>query len=208
MSSLPAPNHVRECPHCGIGAQFINQFISSIESMRENPRNEKSPRKLNQVAVYRCAICSGPLFVHVSGTSLAIVEIYPSSVPNISSEIPSPIREILIEAISCFGVLAWNATATMCRRAIQETVIKLGGSGKDLYNQIEDLEIKRIITTDLRDWAHEIRTIGKHGAHADVPIDVTKSDAEDALDFTQEFLNYTYVLKNRLQRRVVKAPMP
>jgi hypothetical protein len=60
----------------------------------------------------------------------------------------------------------------------------------------------------LKDWAHEIRTIGKNGAHADVPIDVTESDAKDALDFTEEFLNYTYVLKKRLQRRGAKVTTP
>jgi hypothetical protein len=103
-------------------------------SMKENPRDEKSQHKSSRLAVYRCAICSGPLFAHASGATLASIEIYPSSVPNVSSEIPSPIREVLVEALSCFGVRAWNATATMCRRAIQEAIIKLGGTGKDLYN--------------------------------------------------------------------------
>jgi hypothetical protein len=89
----------------------------------------------------------------------------------------------------------------MCRRAVQEVAVLHKAVGKTLFEQIEFLAQNQTIAGDLKDWAHEVRLIGKDGAHADVPNDVTEQDADEAVEFTTQFINYIYVLKQKLQSR-------
>lgn len=209
MGGVPASNHVRECPYGHGGSQFsLIHPVEGNRNCRNDPKDEKSAWTGQQVASYTCVVCGGPLFARAYGPNLTQVDIYPLKVPDAHPDIPSPIREIFLEAQACHSVRAWNATSAMCRRAVQEAVLKLGGSGKVLFEQIEDLAKKHLIVPDLKDWANEVRGIGRDGAHADTLTNISESDANDALKFTEEFLNYTYVLKQRLQRRKPVAVTP
>lgn len=213
MSGFPVNNHVRECPYCHVRSQFeliregnSQQCRADIQT-RIDPPDEKSAVQGNVVGMFRCVLCGGPLFVRAYGTGHQTLDIYPHKIPDIAREIPDKVKKIFLEALLCFEIKAWNATATMCRRTVQEAVLDKSGIGKDLYNQIEDLAAKNFITPDLKDWAHDVRLIGKDGAHADVPTDATEEDAKYAIDFTDEFLNYIYVLKARVTARKTKAAL-
>lgn len=208
--TLPNNQHTRECPYCHNKAQFNylweGEKSTKVYNARENPLDDKSKLERNDVAVYKCCVCGGALFIRAHGNNLSSqkLDIYPVNIPTVSDDIPEKIRAIYIEALLCFGVGAWNATATMCRRIVQECIINKGGVGKTLYNQIDNLASKRIITDDIKDWAHEIRILGRDGAHADVTTDVGEEEAKFAVEFTKELLNYVYILKARLQRRKTK----
>ncbi|MBI2884890.1 MAG: DUF4145 domain-containing protein [Candidatus Omnitrophica bacterium] len=191
------------CPYCKRHTQFNRKFLEAYNYSS----GEGKPWQRADMRLYACVMCHEPVLFRVVGESDRgeipddRITVYPRTIPEAPEDIPNPIRAIFLEALYCASVQAWNATAAMCRRAVQECVIAKGGKGVDLYHQIEDLEQKRAIPEDLKDWAHEVRVIGKVGAHADVPMDITPSDAEDALKFTEEMLNYVYVLKGRLQKR-------
>jgi len=201
--SLPPGGHTRKCPYCHNKAQFNyvsnNSFIAY--NARVDPLDEKSAMQRNDVAMYKCCVCGGPVFARSHGKEPTTIDIYPVSIPSASKDIPKEARDIYIEALRCFDVKAWNAAATMCRRAVQECVLDKGGTGKTLYNQIDDLAGRRVITEDIKDWAHELRLLGRDGAHADVLTDVGEEEAKFAIEFTEELLNYVYVLKARLGRR-------
>ena len=201
MSAIPANNHVRECPYGHGASQFVYLHDVSAFNYRIDPKDDSSSWQSQHVVCCKCVVCGGPLFMRAYGPGFGALEVYPRKAPDAHQDIPSPIRAVYLEAQACHSVQAWNATAAMCRRAIQEAVLKLGGTGKFLFDQIEYLAGKNIIVPDLKDWAHEVRGIGRDGAHADVLTDVTEGDANDALEFTKEFLNYAFVLKQRLQRR-------
>lgn len=202
MSAIPSANHVRECPYGHGGSQFEQLYVNHDTYARIDPKDEKPGVQRQAISVYRCVVCGGPLFARAPGPEL--VEIYPQRVPEASKDIPAPAHTIFLEAQRCHGVKAWNATAAMCRRAVQEAVLILGGEGKTLYAQIEDLAKRHIIVDDLKEWAHTIRGIGRDGAHADVLTDISEADADDALKFTEEFLEYNFVLRKRLARRTAK----
>lgn len=203
--NIPPDKHTRECPYCHNKAQFNylwNQDSVKVFNARLDPTDEKSACQRNDVSVYICCVCGGPLFARAYGDNLSNqkLDVYPTNIPFASLDIPEKIRKIYLEALICFNVSAWNATATMCRRAVQECIIDKGGEGKMLYNQIDNLAEKRIITDDIKEWAHEIRLLGRDGAHADVPTDVGEKEANFAIEFTGELLNYVYILKARLQK--------
>ncbi|MDD4955592.1 MAG: DUF4145 domain-containing protein, partial [Candidatus Omnitrophica bacterium] len=189
--SIPQDKHTRECPYCHKNAQFNflwNQEPIKIFNAKSDPCDEKSAWQRNDVSVYVCCVCGGTLFTRAYGNKLQEqkLDIYPVNLPSIPKEIPDKIKSICHEAHTCFNVGAWNATTTMCRRAVQECIIDKGGQGNTLYNQIDDLAGKRIITDDIKDWAHEIRILGRDGAHADIPTDVGEQEAKFCIEFTDE----------------------
>jgi hypothetical protein len=93
-------------------------------------------------------------------------EHYPIGKPNddVAAEIPEHIKPDFKEALRCLWVNAYNATAEMCRRALEASCIERGAAPRDvLEDMIDDLESKRVITPFLRDVAHKIRLGGNRG---------------------------------------------
>lgn len=129
----------------------------------------------------------------------------------VDEAIPSPIKEDMEEAYKCQAVQAWRAAVTMARRALQNICLDKGApatrtitpkSGipkeikNDLINQINWLYDERIITKDLKDWAHEIRTVGNSGAHPGEAEDtqpVIEQNANDILSLAEAFCGPLYV---------------
>jgi hypothetical protein len=90
----------------------------------------------------------------------------------------------------------------VCRRALEEAMRNLGAEGRDLFTQIDDLERKRRITPELKQWAHEGRLGGKLGAHGvEEKKWADQNDAEEVLEFCKWFFRYVYVLPKQLAER-------
>jgi len=91
----------------------------------------------------------------------------------------------------------------MCRRAVQSSALHLGAKGGKLIDQIDDLSKTGIITTPLKDFAHEIRLTGNDGAHPekDGLENVTEKDGEAIIEFTGEYLHHVYVMPAKLAAR-------
>lgn len=125
-------------------------------------------------------------------------EIFPNPLPKpIDERIKDPVRSDFIEARKCFSIAAFRAAAVMARRALQNICLdKNADENLKLEKQIDQLFDNRIITQDLRDWAHEVRLVGNDGAHpkkgeSDTPI--AKEDAEDILNLLEQFCQVLYV---------------
>ena len=72
-----------------------------------------------------------------------------------------------------------------------------------LQLQIDEMAAKGLITSPLRQWAHEVRLGGNDGAHPDRDglNDVTKQDADEIIEFTEQFLEHVYVMPAALAAR-------
>jgi hypothetical protein len=84
----------------------------------------------------------------------------------------------------------------MCRRAVQSSCDDLKAEGRDLYNQIDDLAKKGIITEPLRQLAHKVRLVANkelHAKHDDLET-IQERDAESVIAFTQEYFHHVYVM--------------
>jgi len=130
----------------------------------------------------------------------------------------------LEEAYKCQSIQAWRASVTMARRAIQNICIEKGapvtrtitpktGEPKkvknDLINQINWLYDERIITQDLKDWAHEIRTVGNTGAHpgdAEDTQPVAEQDSVDILNLAEAFCGPLYIAAKVYNDRRLGTP--
>jgi len=131
--------------------------------------------------------------------------VYPLGKPNdeVDPAVPLDISADFREALRCQWIRAFKGTVTMCRRAVQGSVLVEGATGGRLIDQIDDLFKKGRITESLRDMAHEIRLTGNIGAHPDEDglKDVSEQDADDMIEFTREYFHHVYVMPNKLETR-------
>jgi len=151
-----------------------------------------------------CANCHKPVyFRYPSGGKIDLTDdMYPKMEAEPDQELPDDVQTAFREAIEALNEGIWNGCVTMCRRALEEAMTDLEAEGADLFHQIDDLESKRRITPELKEWAHEGRLGGKLGAHG---IKEKKwedqNDAEEVLEFCRWFLRYLYVLPKQLADR-------
>jgi hypothetical protein len=138
---------------------------------------------------------------------------YPLGTPDdtVADEIPRHIASDFSEALRCRWVNAYNATAEMCRRALEASCIELGAPAraKLLINKIDWLEEQRKITPFLKDVAHKIRLGGNRGAHPseDEPP-ITDEQADAIIKFAREFFHHIYVVPSELDKYDFSKPAP
>jgi len=132
-----------------------------------------------------------------------IIDYYPKRAPKPDSSIPKKVTDDYVEAIKCFDVGANKASVVMCRRALQNSAIEKGAKKGRLVDQIDELYGREIITKDVRDWTHEIRLTANIGAHPDedgLQV-VTQEEADELIKFTEEYLNYVYIMPAKVAKR-------
>ena len=78
----------------------------------------------------------------------------------------------------------------MSRKVVDVSTQKLLAESSKKYGNIRDridaLEAKGALTTDLKDWAHQVRLGGNEAAHDESPD--SKAEAEELLDFAELYL--------------------
>ena len=147
----------------------------------------------------------GVLAHNATGTRYEYEKHYPIGRPDDSTspEIPEPIAGEYREAIRCRWVNAYRASVLLCRRALEVSCQLEKAQGKLLFDKIEDLAGRQMITGTLKRMASRIRLLGNTGAHGDymeVLDNITEADADDALQFMEHYLNYVYVFPARLNQ--------
>ncbi len=123
-------------------------------------------------------------------------EIYPNPQPKpINDKIPEFIKSDLKETLTCFCVGSYRATAILCRRILQVICLDKGTKDATLEKQIDELFEMRIITQDIKDWAHSVRWVGNNAAHPSVKDDITieKDDANDILELVEQIIHILYI---------------
>jgi hypothetical protein len=202
------------CPYstdCGKSV-FITQ--SAIQAGIEQRGSTVYART---VAIMQCQGCRRYILAIVENQqnyaqTYRYCEHFPVGAPDqrIADEIPDHIKDDFKEALRCLFVDAYNATAEMCRRAIEVACLDLHApKDRVLEKMIDWLEQQRIITPYLKDAAHNVRLGGNRGAHPpadgptppgatppteDAPVEkIEKEHAEAIVGFTREFFHHVYV---------------
>ncbi|MDT5061542.1 MAG: hypothetical protein QOH63_2001 [Acidobacteriota bacterium] len=183
---------VGECPHCRSNSVFIRvaqHHAVAVDSY--------------QWMVYTMMQCQGCqqfilgiVFRHRE--DWRYVEHYPLGTPDdsVHEKVPTPIAEDFSESKRCLWVKAYRASVAMCRRAVQSSCDDLGAQGGNLFQQIDDLAKKGIITEPLRQLAHKVRLVANkelHAKHDDLGT-IKERDAKSIIAFTQEYFHHVYVM--------------
>lgn len=178
-----------ECPFCGHKATFNTLKECIIE------------KEHRSYLTMFCPNCWGMAFVVYNTWNNKIENIYPKSVPKCDSRVPQKIAADFLEAKRCFGAGVYKGTVVMCRRSIQNTAVEKGAKKDDLFEQLNELVRKGIIPVSLEKLSHNVRSMGNYGAHpAEDGLDkVEEKDAKEILEFLEHFLNYVFVMPQRVE---------
>lgn len=114
---------------------------------------------------------------------------------------PKDIASAASEAYSCFSINANRAAVLMARTAIEATAKDKQITDGNLYQKIDAMAEKNIITDQLAEEAHEIRLLGNDMAHGDLAEPVSEEDASDILGFLDSVMDYVYQQPMLLQKR-------
>lgn len=182
------------CPHCGTFSTFegpvLNQKYTLVGCQRCREAVMIEAEKLQTPGR--------------TGSPRVIADYYPKKSPTVDPFVPKDIGEDYLEAQRCFLVGAWHGCAVMARRCMHSVSEHFEASGKDLYEQIEDLKTRQVITPVLAEQAQEVRVLGKHGAHpydtkGNELKDLNVDDAQSALEFCEFIFDQVFVQPEKIK---------
>ena len=128
-----------------------------------------------------------------------ILDSYPKLEVEPDEELPDDVKTAFREALRALDDGIWNGCIIMCQRALDEALDNLQAEGRDLFQKIDDLDKKCVITPQMKAWAHESRLRQKLGAPGTKSKKwATRKDAEEVLEFCRWFFRYAYVLPKQL----------
>ena len=208
---------IADCPHCGgekMGFSLVGEY-----------RIVGGPRA-NFLAFFRCNNCQGGLIKRYqqqvnhgyqtpggcpadpAELGFVMKEMYPAKMPTrIPTHTPDPLGRYFQQAFDAYRRGDNDASGAMSRKVVDVSTQKLLAEESKKYGNIRDridaLEAKGALTTDLKDWAHQVRLGGNEAAHDEEPY--SKAEAEELLDFAELYLTYVYTLPGRLKERRDRA---
>lgn len=183
------------CPSC-------NGF-SSLTDRTSYAKTINSTRI--RFCVSECNSCDFHFLVTRFDQNDKIIKIWPKTLPgSVDKLIPEPVKSDFEEALVCEAANSYRGAAALARRTLQVICLDKGASkNKKLYEQIDELFTKNIITQDIKDWAHEVRYVGNDAAHPN-STDVTSDDARDILELLGSMCDVLYVAPARAAVRKAK----
>jgi hypothetical protein len=199
------PNHLnQQCGFCNTPVNFVK--LTNAFSAGDNGELFGAKEKYYS-ALYRCPNCGKPSLIvfgarDVGGGSKYHVRTqYPRYSPEKMNDVPVEIENDRYEAWKCYFGGCFKSSAIMARAALQRAVRVLKAKDGSLYNEIEDLKNKGVITKQLADFAHEVRITGNDMAHPEEMSTVDKKEIEESLDFLDGFLETVFILPAIAERR-------
>jgi hypothetical protein len=148
-----------------------------------------------------CQNCLTPIYYVCESEQerTKILDSYPKLEVEPDEELPEDVKTAFREALRALDDGIWNGCIIMCRRALDEAMSDLQAEGRDLFQQIDDLEKKSVITPQMKSWTHEARMQQKLGAPGTKDKKwATRKDAEEVLEFCKWLFRYAYVLPKQL----------
>jgi hypothetical protein len=213
-TTLPPPQGLfslrGSCPHC----REISVFTIS-------PGTNANQFAMHQVGTLMWAImqCSGCLnFIlgcvnRTGNTVWTYHSHFPLGKPDdsVAPEVPANVAADFQEALKCRWLDCFKAALIMCRRSIETSCVDLKAKDGGLVAMIEDLATKGVITTPLKDMAHQVRLQGNIGAHAgddDTLIGLNGPTVDAVISFAREYFHHVYVMPDKLKkiREAAKKP--
>ncbi|MFH1968557.1 MAG: DUF4145 domain-containing protein [bacterium] len=216
------------CPNCGYASTYYS-IIDSEDLIKKETISypeQQYPHNFPHAIVFKvfqCEQCDHQRLIiqrcarsqHANYRNCQTLLEYPYPISQTGldlNKVPSVVRENLDEGLRCLASANSPKGAIVnFRRSLQAAILFLGGDGKDLFNQIEDLYKKEVIRKKTKEIAHKVRSFGKFGAHplelkigeaGEVTEDefgqLTHDDARQALEALLLFLEDAFVFSDRL----------
>jgi hypothetical protein len=198
-------NLVVTCPHCQTVAHLTVCAVPRFEDLQLY-----RPRQVG--LVYLCDACHMPIFLRFT------VRVYGASRIELSPQfteierarekfsftyIPEDIELLFREALSCYSQGAFNAFASMCRRAMQAVFTDLGEAGR--LRILDELSAVRELANLEADIFNTLKSV-LFGAELDArsaPPLIDGYEAGIMLEAVKDLLYEAYVRKGKLQQAIM-----
>ena len=206
--------HVTTCPHCG-----TRQIALKVVQLVKTGKNEASIYFLCPNC--RSPVCARTLFPDSSSTDdymkntssannlgFSVGQIWPSpKEPIIPESLPDAVTRSLRQAETNFfqegheeaASVMYRKALELGLRAVEPTLTGM------LASRIEKLGNQGRLTSDLVEWAKEIKNLGNDGAHEDTPIE--RSELEALRGLTEMVLRYLFTLPELVRVRRAKSQL-
>lgn len=198
-------NLVVTCPHCQTVAHLTACAVPRFEDLQLY-----RPRQVG--LVYLCDACHMPIFLRFT------VRVYGASRIELSPQfteverarekfsftyIPEDVELLFREALTSYSHGAFNAFASMCRRAMQAMFTDLGEAGK--LRMFDELNAVRELANLEPDIFNKVKNV-LFGAELDARSALPLVDGYEAgimLEAVKDLLYEAYVRKGKLQQAIM-----
>jgi hypothetical protein len=135
-----------------------------------------------------------------SSNDVHVKDIYPKPKPSeLPNHCPENVGRAFLQAEDGLKRRSFDAAVAMDRRALELMTKEKApdAADKPLINRIEMLGARHQITPDLKDWAHNLRTMGNEAVHG---VDgLTEDEASSTHELTKFILTYVYTLPEQVR---------
>lgn len=194
MSVLQYANYLElnKCPHCRIDKPNLTTRASFLT-------HEFGTSRQLYWKVYACNRCGGAVTVSSYHNNGTVIEIFPN-LTEVSTTIPSPAREYLLQAIDCLHSPA--GCVMLSASAIDAMLKNKSYKEGSLYARINKAAEDHLITKEMAEWAHDVRLDANDQRHADDgALLISIDDAQKCIHFALALSEFLFVLPARVQRR-------
>lgn len=137
--------------------------------------------------------------------SVNILRLFPEKIPHYTHpSLPEDVRAAFVDLQKMLQLeLQPHFIITGCRTVLEAAVKALGGEGNTLKKRIDDLHTQGKVTSVLHEWASHVRLCGNDAAHE---MTGNREEAQELVEFTKVFLQFTFELPARIATVRAKNP--
>jgi hypothetical protein len=187
---------LERCPYCSVHRPTLTK---SAQFKTNNHRGDYE----RVWCAYSCANCGGVVIASALGFGDQALEIYPTP-RAVEEAIPERAKAFLEQSIST--VHAPAGSVMLAASAVDAMLKEKGYREGSLYNRIQKAADDHLITTEMAQWAHEVRLDANDQRHADQEADLpNEADAERVIEFALALAQFLFVLPQRVQRGIAAS---
>jgi Domain of unknown function (DUF4145) len=132
----------------------------------------------------------------------ATIHRFPVFLQEAHEAVPDSVQKYFFETEKCFEIGALNGAATCARLTVDEVGRLLKAAGGDLFERLNNLKVAGTLSEEIVSIAHDIRQLGRNGAHAEWS-DVSLEQAANMMFMLREILRELYITPfERDKRRI------
>jgi hypothetical protein len=180
------------CPHCQVDKPSLFR-LSKHETSTHDGENTRF------WSLYKCARCGGLVLAASDRNEDGwVTEIYPEGV-NVNDSIPEKAKKFLTQALQ--SLHAPSGAIMLCASSVDAMLKEKDYKDGSLYKRINDAVIDHLITSEMAQWAHEVRLDANDQRHIEEELPLpNEKDAKKCVDFVLALGEFLFVLPAKVQR--------
>ena len=191
MPNLSPQLSLSRCPHCSVANP-------NLQMRHQTESSDHEGGNLRRWRFYECGKCGGFVTASAEQFNQPAREIFPSST-EIDENIPERAKSYLEQAVA--SVHAPAGAVMLAASSVDAMLKEKNYRTGSLYQRIEQAVHDNLLTTEMADWAHEVRLDANDQRHADEEATLpNENDAQKVIDFATAIAEYLFVLPARIQQ--------